>query len=267
MERALSKTEFLVAFSLCLAASVPAMASSFNPADPASSGYTISFSDDFHTLDQTKWERDWWYAKEDACQKAYLPSTTATSASGLDLHIQSLENVPACAAGKHGYSAAHLDLYPGFAQRLGYYEARIKASRQGGTLTAFWLLPASGAWPPEPDIEEIRGDVADTAYMTNHTGTSNKQTQFTYVAPSAFGTAFHTYGLLMTRRSVSWYIDGVQRGKTTVGPGEYAPMFPILSLYTGTCGDGWAGCPSQTTGFSADVQVQWVHVWQAPAAK
>ncbi len=227
----------------------------------------MSFSDDFHTLNLSRWERDWWYAKETGCQKTYIPSTAITSASGLDLHIQSLENFPGCVEEKQGYSAAHIDLYPSFAQKLGYYEARIKASEAGGTLTAFWLLPASGAWPPETDVVEIRGDVPHTAYMTNHTGKNNKQAQFLFKAPSALGSAFHTYGLLMAEGSVTWYIDGVQRGRTKLGPGEYAPLFPVLSLYTGTCGDGWAGCPTQTTDWSADVEVQWIHVWRAPPPK
>lgn len=37
--------------------------------------------------------------------------------------------------------------------------------------------------------------------------------------------------------------------------GETAKLFDMLSLYTGACGDGWAGYPSQTTDWSADVYV------------
>jgi hypothetical protein len=59
-------------------------------------------------------------------------------------------------------------------------------------------------------------------------------------------------------------IDGKQRGRTARRQGELAPLFPIFSLYTGTCGDGWAGCPGQTTGWSAAANVAWIRIWRAP---
>jgi beta-glucanase (GH16 family) len=242
---------------------LPAQALAFNASNPAASGYTLTFTDTFQSLNPNIWELDWWYnlATETPCAQAYLPGTALTSSAGLDLHIQSLETIPAC-AGVQTYSAAHLDTYNGFAQKLGYYEASIKSSATGGTLTAFWLLPESGAWPPELDIEEIRGDYPNTAYLTNHTGKANKQTQYVYVAPASLGDAFHTYGALLTATTITWYIDGKKRGQTPRGPGELAALFPIFSLYTGTCNDGWAGCPTKTTNWSADAQVQWIRVWQ-----
>ena len=138
-------------------------ATAFDPGNPASAGYTLSLFDDFHTLKPSLWESNWWYATPTACQLAYLPATLHASGARLDLHVQSLERFSACAGGPQIYSAAHLDSYGKFAQALGYFEARLKSSAAGGTLTAFWLLPQSGAWPPELDIEEIRGDVPDTA--------------------------------------------------------------------------------------------------------
>jgi beta-glucanase (GH16 family) len=242
----------------------PARAQAFNPNNPGASGYSLSFTDDFQTVNQAVWELDWWYDTPDACQTAYLPGTAIPSASGLTLHVQSLETIPACVAAGQIYSAAHLDSYGAFSQKFGFYEASIQSSAVGGTLTAFWLLPASGTWPPELDIEEIRGDFPNLAYMTYHYGQRNKQTQYVFTAPSSLGNTFHTYAALLTQSTIVWYIDGVQRGQTTRQKGENAPLFPIFSLYTGTCGDGWAGCPGQTTGWSANAYVAWVKVWQAP---
>jgi beta-glucanase (GH16 family) len=252
-------------FASPLRAAPPAPA--FNPDNPAASGYTITFSDNFNALNGAVWELDWWYniSSETPCQQAYLPGTALVSGSGLRMHIQSLEAVPACVGGTQIYSAAHLDAYQGIAQKLGYYEASIQSSATGGTLTAFWLLPASGAWPPELDIEEIRGDYPAMAYLTNHTGAANTQKQFVYVAPASLGGAYHVYGALLTSSHIIWYIDGIKRGQTSRGPGELAPLFPIFSLYTGACGDGWAGCPSKTTAWSADANVQWIRVWRAKA--
>ncbi len=255
----------IMAWAVAMAASPTAHA--FDPNHPAASGYTLAFSDDFATVPGKTWENNWWYdlASETPCEQAFLPGTVTGSAAGLDMHIQSLENFPACQSPLVPYSWAHLDSYGQFAQRLGYFEARIQSSAVGGTLTAFWLLPENGDWPPELDIEEIRGDVPATAYMTNHVGQHNRQTQFQFTAPQSLGHAFHTYGALVTETAITWYIDGVQEGQTRRGAGEQAKLFPIFSLYTGTCGDGWAGCPSQTTGWSADVYVQWIQIWKAPA--
>jgi hypothetical protein len=43
-----------------------------------------------------------------------------------------------------------------------------------------------------------------------------------------------------------------------------ARLIPVFTLATGACNDGWAGCPSKTTGWSAHAQVQWIQVWKAP---
>jgi beta-glucanase (GH16 family) len=251
--------------ALCAAWLSALPAHAFNPNNPAASGYIETFSDEFQSIDPSVWEDNWWYdiANENACEKAYLPGTLLATPGGLDLHIQSLEMFPDC-KGVARYSNAHLDSYNGFSQQYGYFEASIKSSATHGTLTAFWLLPESGAWPPELDIEEIRGDIPKTAYLTNHTGQDNKQTQFLFTAPRSLGRAFHIYGALVTRKTITWYIDGVRRGQTRRAPDEATPMFVIFSLYTGKCGDGWAGCPHQKTGWSADAYVQWLRVWKAP---
>jgi beta-glucanase (GH16 family) len=245
---------------------LPALpAQAFDAKNPAASGYIETFSDNFQTINAAVWENDWWYdiGNENACQNDYLPGTALATPGGLDMHIQSLEAFPPC-KGVARYSSAHLDSYNGFSQQYGYFEASIKSSATHGTLTAFWLLPESGAWPPELDIEEIRGDVPNTAYLTNHTGQDNKQTQFLFIAPRSLGDTYHIYGALLTKKTITWYIDGVRRGETSRGAGEATPLFVIFSLYTGTCGDGWAGCPRKKTGWSADAYVQWVRVWQAP---
>jgi beta-glucanase (GH16 family) len=207
--RARRNVRIYIAAALCTAQLLATPAHAFDAKNPAASGYVETFSDDFRTIDTSVWENDWWYdaGNQTACQSDFLPGTVLPSSSGLDMHIESLENIPAC-QGVATYSSAHLDSSSGFAQQYGYFEASIKSSDAGGTLTAFWLLPA---------------------------------------------------------KAITWFIDGVQRGQTSRGADEATPMFVIFSLYTGACGDGWAGCPSKTTGWSADAFVQWVRVWKAPA--
>jgi len=239
-----------------------ASAQTFNPQNPEASGYVMTFSDDFKSIKSSAWEDNWWYKiqKTPDCQKEFLPSTIIPSPDGLHLHIRSLEALPACQMATK-YSNAHLDTYIGFSQQYGYFEAKIKSSAEKGTLTAFWLMPESGSWPPEVDIEEIRGDIPNTAYMTNHTGRDNKGEQFLFNSPKSLSNSYHTYGVLLTPQIISWFVDGVRQGQTRQGSDEATPMFVVFSLDAGVCGDGWAGCPDKETNWSADAFVEWVHVW------
>lgn len=233
--------------------------------DPAAAGYKEVLSQSFATI-PSNMETTWWYQQTDACEKAFIPGSQIPGPNGLTLHIQSLESIPACNGTMHDYSYAHLDAF-GTAYANAYWEASVKSSGQAGTLTAWWLLPQSGAWPPEVDITEIRGDYPTIDYMTNHYGSTNASKQFVYNSPAPLSAGYHTYGVLLDGKNVTWYLDGVQEGQSPVRSGDTAPMFPVLSLYTGDCYDGWAGCPqvSGTTplkNWSATASVQWVHVWQ-----
>lgn len=232
--------------------------------DPATAGYKEVLSENFTSI-PSQMETTWWYQETDACENAFIPGSQIPGPNGLTLHIQSLEAVPACNGTMHDYSYAHLDAY-GTAYANAYWEASIKTSAQAGTLTAWWLLPESGAWPPEVDITEIRGDYPGVDYMTNHYSARNASRQFVYDAPAALSAGYHTYGVLLDGKTITWYLDGVQKGQTPVRSGETGPMFPVLSLYTGDCYDGWAGCPqgngtAPLKNWSATAYVQWIHVW------
>jgi beta-glucanase (GH16 family) len=267
------KTRFWVIL-LSIAAGGTKAAAAFDPAHPAASGYAIAVQDDFQTKAANgrpvtnNWEDEWWYATDDSCQAWYhaaAASRTAT-ANGLHLHIAYVADNPHCAGFPERYSDAHLDTYGQFAQAYGYWEAVVAAGTTPGTLTAWWMLPESGAWPPEIDGVEIRGDVPDTAYFTNHWGsaTDPQASQQVLTAARPLGLAFHKYGVLVTSRTITWYFDDTQVARMSTRSGEAKPLFPVLSFYTGACGDGWAGCPRSTTGWHADAWVRQVTIWRAP---
>ena len=71
---------------------------------------------------------------------------------------------------------------------------------------------------------------------------------------------FHTFGVDWQADHVSWYVDGVERARTT-DPALICPeaMYPILNLAVG--GD-WPGTPDATTAFPASMEVEFVRVWQ-----
>jgi len=262
------------AILLSIAACGTAAASGFDPAHPASSGYVVAFHDDFRPVAanglpaKNRWEDEWWYLTDDPCQAWYhaAAATRTATAKGLHLHLEYVADNSHCAGFPERYSDAHLDSYGQFDQPYGYWEAQVAAGTTPGTLMAWWMLPESGAWPPEIDGVEIRGDVPDTAYFTNHWGSSTnpQASQQVLTAAHPFGLAFHKYGVLVTSHTITWYVDDVKVASMPTRGGERAPLFPVLSFYTGACGDGWAGCPQSTTGWHADAWVRQVTIWRAP---
>src|SRR5262245_27992736 len=55
-----------------------------------------------------------------------------------------------------------------FSQTYGYFEMRAQLPKGAGLLPAFWLVPTSGAWPPEIDVFEVLGQDPSTIYYGVH---------------------------------------------------------------------------------------------------
>ena len=139
------------------------------------------------------------------------------------------------------YTSGLLTTRESFAQQYGYFEARIQIPSGSGLWPTFWLLPPDGAWPPEVDIMENYGSAVST--FTAHSGATGQHMQ---VAGSDFdpnvADAFHTYGLLWTKDTLTWYLDGVAIFSTPT-PADYnKPMYMLLNLaVNGSAPDGTTG--------------------------
>ncbi len=128
-----------------------------------------------------------------------------------------------------------------FAQQYGYFEARIQIPAGSGLWPTFWLLPTDGSWPPEVDIMENYGTALST--FTAHSGASGKPTQ---VAGSDFdpnvADGFHTYGLMWTKDTLTWYLDGVAIFSAPTPADFNKPMYMLLNLAVqGSAPDGTTG--------------------------
>ena len=117
-------------------------------------------------------------------------------------------------------------------------------------------------WPPEIDMPEILGRQPMIDHVSNHTGTNNTTISFPVNAETDLSAGFHTYGVLWNSESITYFLDGQIVAKTATGPDENKPMYLILGLGVGACGDGWAECPQNPSDFSADAYVDYVRVWQ-----
>ncbi len=147
-----------------------------------------------------------------------------------------------------------------FVQTYGYWEALVQMPKKAnGIWPAFWLVPTDFSWPPEIDILEWLGKEPKSLFMTSHYAANDLHGGGTYVGQD-FSAAFHRVGVLWTKTSITWYIDGIQRAKSTSGVPSI-PMYIILNNDTG----GWdKNVVDSATVFPANFSVAHVAVYKSP---
>jgi beta-glucanase (GH16 family) len=155
---------------------------------------------------------------------------------------------------------------PTFAFKYGYAEIRTKLPEGRGFWPAFWLLPASGAWPPEIDIMEWQGALPRTNFMTVHFSTPHKKDDSiggTYQGPKLWH-AYHLYAIDWRPDTLTWYVDGVAYFTVTAGQiesrgGKFprTPMYVLVNLALG----GWISPPNKHTPSPSAMAIDYVRVW------
>ncbi len=168
------------------------------------------------------------------------PTFKGTSSSSLGLNPFSINNgvltiteapMPAAdkaAAYNFNYTSGVLTTRESFAQTYGYFEAKMEVPAGQGTWPAFWLVRQDGTWPPELDVLEEYGDnTATETIHTQQTGTHTSDGSGNYV-PNA-DTSFHTYGVLWTPTTVTWYIDGAAVKQVATPADMNSPMYMIVN--------------------------------------
>ena len=154
------------------------------------------------------------------------------------------------------YTSGLLTTQTSFTQLYGYFEVKAELPAGQGVWPGFWLLPADGTWPPEADVLEQLG--GSTIYMTSHYTDANgnpTQTAFQSVVPTDT-TGFHTYGLLWTKTSLTWYIDGVQVATAPTPADMNKPMYMLVNLGIG----GWPGdAPADFT--TAQMNIDYIRAY------
>ncbi len=147
-----------------------------------------------------------------------------------------------------------------FQPTYGYFEIRAKIPHGQGLFPAFWLLPASGKWPPELDVFEFLGQNPYTVHMSSHwsdtSGNLRNQTQ-SHNGPD-YSNGFNTYAIDWEPDKITWYVNGIERYSTTEGV-PHEPMFLLIDLAVGGV---WAGPPNNKTQFPSYLAVDYVKVYQ-----
>jgi beta-glucanase (GH16 family) len=163
------------------------------------------------------------------------------------------------AVGGANYLSGLLTTDHSFSQEYGYFEMNAEMSGAPGTMSAFWLLPADGAWPPEIDIAEVLGNDPTMLATTAHTADQSAQLQQLTTVPN-MTQGFHTYAVDWEANTVTWYFDNQEVYQIATPSDMHQPMYVLLDTAAGKS-SSWEGAPS--AGLPSAMQVNWVRVYDS----
>lgn len=246
--------------------------------------YELAWSDEFDgtTLDMTKWS----YMLGDGCdinlcgwgnnERQYYLADNVSVANGM-LTISAMKNRYKASA----YTSGRIRSIDKGDFVYGRIEARIKLPGGQGIWPAFWMLPtdeAYGGWAASGEIDimeaiNLNGAGGNEVHGTIHYGDNWPNNTYTgqVVSPSTSVTDnFHVYSVEWEPSEIRWYVDGLLYqtlnnwySESAPYPAPFDQRFHIL-LNVAVGGD-WPGDPDRITPFPADMQVDYVRVYQDPA--
>ena len=229
--------------------------------DGSQKQWVLTFSDEFDgsSLDKEKWSNGFGWGQDTRSDYGWCdPANNVVSGGVL---AQRIDRKP---QGGQPFSVGCIHSKNKIAQQFGYWEARIRAARCYGARTAFWGKPNDESWPPELDVVEIYGDERSVAKFTIHwrSGASVARSRGAFEGPDLAG-GFHVYGTEWSPTETIWYVDGVERHRTSEGSGaldDGGPFYTIVNAQvvepSSTCGEEAA---------SSWQYVDYVRVWTRPS--
>lgn len=258
----------------------PAPAAPAAPTAPAATlpppGYVLAWSDEF---DGTSLDRRKWTAESGTRREAVMTPDAVQVQGGL-LTITTYTE-----AGVH--HTAFLTTQDGYLTTFGYVEARIRFDDSPGEWCAFWLYsPTNGQPLGDPatagaEIDMVEHRVTDQSGWTalkdmiamnlNWDGYGSSRQNRQRVVPiggdAPVQGAWHTYGVLWTATSYTFYVDAVPLWTSTDAV-SHAPE--SIQLTCEVQDQSWAGnVPPGGYGprgaSTTRMLVDWVRVWKPGA--
>jgi beta-glucanase (GH16 family) len=241
--------------------------------------WTQTFDDEFTgtALDTTKWHpHDHFCGTRNDEVQGYVPENVSVANGVCQLKGEKRTvNYGYCgnAGNSKSYASGIIISQKKFAQRYGYFEARMKLPRGRSMWPAFWCLTddipslgTGGGWPPEVDILELinGGDGNQYGYATawytassypNCNGSGGGADYWnSWSGSKDLSAEFFLTAMLWTPDSVVFYADNKKVGKWTQHLQWNCPFFMLLNLAMKP-GPNDAMLP-------AYVSIDWVRVWQ-----
>lgn len=222
-------------------------------------GWALAFHDEFDgsKLDAARWidsYPDNVRTHSNNEQQYYAEDGYALSGGMLRLRAEkrSLGGMP--------YTSGMVTSFGKFSQKYGWFEIRCRMPKGKGMWPAFWLLPDDKSWPPEIDVLEVLGHETDKVYLTNHYKKANGEHEGkgeNYKGQD-FAGGQHTFAVDWEPNSIVWYVDGVERYRTT----ENVPSVPMYVLANLAVGGDWPGNPDDTTPFPSTMDIDYIRVYR-----
>lgn len=189
------------------------------------------------------------------------------SSTGLTITARPTYQADKALLWNYAYTSGLITTENSFSQTYGYFEIKAKLpSNPAGMWPAFWLLPvnANGS-ADEIDVFEAVNDNPNTVHATVHWDTANGPTQLTFptYVPNLWGGAFHTFGVLWTASTITWFVDGTAVGSLATPPGLNKPMYMLANL---AIGGNWTGAPSSSSEFPATYQIAYMRAYSMSTA-
>ncbi len=168
----------------------------------------------------------------------------------------------------HGAAMLTGQRMPSTQLQYGQYEWEAMMPNRRGGWPALWLLPTSGAWPPEIDVYEGFGYSAGWNFSRNisgniHGGASGKRT-FTALMQvnaanayglSGFDTSYHKYAVDISPDYITWFVDGKETYQT-VNPFKGITWYPLMNVAVKHTGDYVGG--------TSEMRVRSFATWKVP---
>lgn len=221
---------------------------------PDLSGYKLSFDEEFNSrsIGQPGTGHVWsdirpeWRLNASA-DIGFGDSAFVDPSSGIDpfavnggkLSITAAR-APSSIVGPGSWASGLITTKDTFAQKYGYFEMRAEFPTDKGVWPAFWLLPANGGWPPEIDVVEAYGTTDLYSYL--HTTDKTHEAQY-WSRQSTMLTGYHTYGVLWTKDTISFWYDGKQVGNFATPADMNQPMYMLIDLAMKKPVDGMTDAP------------------------
>jgi beta-glucanase (GH16 family) len=160
-------------------------------------------------------------------------------------------------------SSAYKDNDPkaGFTQEYGYFEMKAKLPSGMGTWPAFWLIGSDKRKSAsEIDVIEYYGGFPSYFHSTEHVWVGSKnqllRAKLMQVAKGSLSSQFNLFGVLITPKTTSFYLNRKEYWSTPTPPQYDQPMYMLANL---ALGGGW---PIKDLSSPQVMQIRYIRAYQ-----
>lgn len=239
----------------------------------------LVWSDEFdgNRLDYSKWECEVnAFGGGNQELQIYTDRKENVRVENGSLIIEARKDAASIAGTQRDYSSGRVRTKHRGDWKYGRFDICAKLPEGQGIWPAIWMMPTEekyGTWASsgEIDIMEMKGQEPSRVLGTLHYGAQwpkNRFTSGTYDLPRGkFSDDFHVYGLEWREGQITWLIDDKPYQTMTKWDSAAAPFpapfdEPFHLILNVAVGGQFLGNPNSTTRFPAQLQVDYVRVYE-----